>query len=65
MRVETGTFEFAHGRRPRGRGNWAFELVRENCHTLTVWHMGTYSEAKREAVRQAKECGASYVVVLS
>ena len=65
MEVNTNQFEFSHGRKPRGRGNWGFEFRRSpNEDHLTFWHMGTYSEAKRAAVREAKACGAWTVVVL-
>ena len=29
VRFDTSEFEFSHGRAPRGRGSWAFSLVRD------------------------------------
>ncbi len=47
---ETRHYEMAHGKAPRGRGMWAFEL--RNGRTVVApmfWHNGTYGEAKRAA----------------
>ena len=69
-RVDTTQFEFSHGRKPRGRGLWMFELQsghRDNgpreqwtpCRPAL-----TYTEAKRVAVRTARKRGAHTVAVL-
>jgi hypothetical protein len=53
-RVEfiTSQYVFSHGREPRGRGHWAFAPFRD---TLEVfWAHGSYAEAKKDAVRQAR-----------
>ena len=63
VRVSTRDYEFAHGRTPRGFGHWAFEFgEREAAEAVEFW-TGTYSEAKAQAVRFAKDNGYSYVSV--
>lgn len=46
----TTQFEFAHGRRPSGRGGWAFGLE-SNPRTEDIFFApsGTYAEAKKAA----------------
>lgn len=60
-KVETSRFEFAHGRRPRGRGYWAFDVVAADRSEQTVfcpeadayysnavrWVLATYPNARR------------------
>ena len=74
MRVETNNFEFAHGHKPRGRGNWAFDFERggawttEFCPTWQSDKPGaqpTFGEARRWALQFARELGASRVQVAS
>lgn len=56
--VSTRQFEFAHGKKPRGRGCWMFDLLDDQGHTVaTVSHTGTYTEAKKVAVSRAKFAG--------
>lgn len=50
-RVETRAYEFSHGRKPRGYGDWAFFF--ENDATPRFFH-GSYSEAKKQAVAAAR-----------
>ena len=59
MRFSTIEFEFAHGRRPRGYGHWAFELRAIGGLLLGKIQapVGNYSEAKRWAVAQARQVG--------
>lgn len=51
--VNTSSYEFAHGKKPRGDGQWAFTI---KCDTH--WFCGTYSEAKRKAIKKATELKA-------
>lgn len=41
-RFDTTQYEFAHGRKPRGRGYWAF-----NVNGAVLWKNGFLSEAKK------------------
>lgn len=59
--VRTEQFEFAHGRRPRGRGIWAFRLTGRPD---PFWATGTYTDAKRAAQDEAARIGATRVEVL-
>lgn len=49
MHFNTTHFEFAHGKKPRGTGNWAFGTQPctpvEKCFFVS----GTFSEAKKAA----------------
>jgi hypothetical protein len=54
VEFSTTAYEFAHGRKPRGRGSWAFGLRGADLRGGAelgelVWFSGTYSEAKRAA----------------
>lgn len=55
MRVEfnTTTYEFAHGRKPRGDGMWAFFFNGESNAANSFWHSGTYAAAKEAAKQEA------------
>lgn len=44
-KIDTTQYEFSHGRKPRGRGRWAF-----NVNGAVLWIEGRLSEAKK-AVR--------------
>jgi hypothetical protein len=54
----TTEYEFAHGRKPRGSGTWAFtpHFGWGSCPTAPlegiVWVTDTYANAKRECARQ-------------
>lgn len=61
VQISTTKYEFSHGRQPRGCGDWAFSIDGEG----PVWVVGVpYTEAKAEAVRRAREAGATLVEVL-
>lgn len=63
MNVNTTYYEFVHGRKPRGRGAWAFELRRRGVVETILWVPGLtlYSDAKRQAVKKARELNCSEV----
>lgn len=56
MEVSTSRFEFDHGRKPRGFGMWAFFFEGE---TEPRWFSGTFGEAKKMAVAEARRHGVS------
>jgi hypothetical protein len=60
--VDTREFEVAHGRKPRGRGGWAF-FFEYGQTGEAFWANGTYAEARRAAVAEAKRRGATDVFV--
>lgn len=60
VQVSTTQYEFAHGRRPRGDGSWAFFFGAE---VDARWYQGSYREARRQAVRDAVSMGVGYVRV--
>lgn len=62
MRVESRKYEFAHGRKPRGMGNWAFIFDGEEGRAFFV-NFSRYAEAKKEALAEAKRRGARRVEV--
>ena len=63
-------FVNAHGRTPKGRGSWAFEI---DGNAEPFWHNGTYAEARKaakaETIRRSAAVGVttflSIVKVLS
>lgn len=64
MRVETSTYEFSHGRKPKGYGLWLFGLTFSGPSVQTFSHTGNYGDAKKAAVKAASEQGANAVEVL-
>lgn len=71
MRVETWKYEYAHGKKPRGFGLWWFDIVLNYDSSdrllsfTTLTFTGSYTEAKRAAVKQAKQLKAREVFVCS
>lgn len=68
----TRQFEAAHGRRPSGRGSWAFcdeQHANSNDYLEhTFWFTGLYSDAKRAARKHfaaQQNVNVSVVVVMS
>ena len=73
IRVRTTEYEFSHGRRPSGRGYWAFQIgeVPEPWFATTTEAMlargdtsFSYSEAKQLALKEAQRQGAWSINVL-
>jgi hypothetical protein len=56
--VNTTKFQFSHGKSPRGTGFWFFEASNQ-----TFSFFGSFAEAKKEAVKWAKENGFNQVEV--
>lgn len=67
LEVTTTKYEFAHGKKPRGRGSWVFEFQTELGWSEPWWAPGSliYSEAKKLAVEEGKARGAFLVNVCS
>ncbi len=65
VEVVTTDFEFAHGKKPAGRGGWAFGLERRPRNEDMFWFNGMYSDAKKAAVEHARTNGAPAVFVQS
>ena len=63
----TDDYERAHGRRPSGRGCWAFEFntTRQTTIDRAEWAPSglLYREAKRWAIAMAKARGVEFVAV--
>jgi len=62
VEVSTREYEFAHGRAPRGVGNWAF-FVAGNAAREPFWFNGSYGQARVAAVRHFAALGVTDVVV--
>jgi len=58
MRTETMKYEFTHGRKPKGYGNWWLRLTGtddEGSYTTEQYSiLGKLSDAKKQAVRLMK-----------
>lgn len=72
MEISTSAFQFAHGKRPRGVGQWAFEItyLKNGPGTLTrevffAPAMLGYGEAKKWAIKKSRELGAVHLAVAS
>lgn len=62
VRVDTGTYLCSHGRTPRGTGLWYFTLHRDGSFTETSFQ-GSFTDARRWAVQEARDLGCSVVTV--
>jgi len=63
--VETGAWERSNPtKRPRGWGQWWFTFRRSDGSTWSNSHTGTWTEAKRMALVEARMKGAERVEVL-
>jgi hypothetical protein len=60
IEVSTKEFKFAHGKRPRSEGTWVFFFDRV---TEPFFVNGSYSEAKKAAIKFAKERGYQRIAV--
>jgi hypothetical protein len=56
----TNSYRFSHGHKPRGYGLWWFKVG-----DIYFSFMGFYSDAKKAAIKKAKEINAVYVEILS
>ncbi len=68
VHFSTDDYECAHGRKPRGRGGWAFSPDRDPDpldRERVWWFTGTYQEAKRQAVVKARLVNEDFLWVLS
>lgn len=59
----TSQFEFAHGKKPRGNGTWAFFFDSRTDVETVFWHTGSFAEAKAAAMAEAARVGARRVSV--
>lgn len=64
MEVDTSSYQASWGRKPRGRGQWAFDMVVKGTRVM-AWASGSYTEAKRKIVKLAVQNGAEKIIVLS
>jgi len=61
VRVITSEYEFAHGKKPRGYGRWAFLM---GCNKMDVhFFTGTYSDCLKQAKVKAKSLGLLSIAV--
>jgi len=60
IQFDTADYRRSHGKQPKGRGRWAFDIQGD-------WHFTpramTFTEAKQWAAEQARAVGASTVNV--
>lgn len=56
IEIFTETYEEVHGCKPRGMGTWAFFIVstRGTDFDEPIIKSGTYSQAKADAIREAR-----------
>jgi len=59
--VDTKQYEFVHGKKPRGRGTWAFLMA---CNKQdVVYFSGMYSDCVKKAKAKAKASGYTGIAV--
>jgi hypothetical protein len=63
VRVDTSTYEFSHGKKPRGFGSWAFSFDKKDVpHEEMLWvNQSTYGDALKKAKAEAKSRGAAVI----
>lgn len=59
IEVSNDEYRFYYGKRPSGRGDWAFDIGGK-----THFFHGSYSEASKQAKKKAQKEGQSRVKVL-
>lgn len=59
IECRTTRYKFSHGKAPRGIGYWAFEIANE-----THLFQGSYGQAKKLALAEAKAKGVTIIAVL-
>ena len=56
--VNTAVYEYSHGRKPRGFGHWAFEVMTGSGREKTVvWFSGNYGDGAKWARTYARQHG--------
>ncbi len=60
IRVNTERFFWAHGKQPKGNGNWFFSIGNNETE---FWFHGTYGNAKAAAKKEAIEKGETFITV--
>jgi hypothetical protein len=65
--INTNQYKAAHGKAPRGFGMWYFEATGSDglTYELMACRPMNWSEAKKLAIAEAKEIGATKMTVLS
>lgn len=65
IEINTTEYEWAHGRKPRGRGSWAFAPYRDRDELRRAfWDNGLYADAKRKAKAHFAALGVDDLKVL-
>ena len=59
INFDTSKFEFNHGKQPRGKGFWFFEINFYPIHRPVNVH-GSYADAKKVVIREAREYAKKY-----
>ena len=67
IEINTNEFEFSHGRKPRGIGQWIFRFIylAGPAEELSAPSHCSYADAKKWATAKARELGALRVTVCS
>jgi hypothetical protein len=66
MKISTENYEFAHGKKPRGTGMWAFDFRRNGAWTTEFAPLSwTYSQAASWARLEGRRMGADYIQAAS
>ncbi len=63
VNVRTDRYERSHGKKPKGRGSWAFYFDRMGGDAIFAPHSMDYKDAINWAKEEAKKAGKSTVYV--
>lgn len=56
-------YVFSHGHKPRGYGEWAFLKNKDSVGNDIIWIRGKFSDAKRQAQKEAANRGWSHIYI--
>jgi hypothetical protein len=68
VRILTSSYEFAHGRKPRGYGYWIFQVVAQvdgKWVKHEIGDYGNYAAARKLAVKKFKDAHQGKVTIHS
>ena len=67
IQIRTDNFKSSHGKAPRGRGQWNFQIGRPSNGGFMFMARcnSTWTEAQKEARQVAEEAGAHFIELLA
>lgn len=63
IEINTSEYEFSHGKKPRGTGQWGFFFDQDRDVSQCFWANGSFADAKRMAIAWAVTKGHTVIRV--